>query len=115
MSRERKKFGDEGEDIAADYLRNKNYHILGKKVRTRIGEVDILAQEGDTIIIVEVKAKADASRGTPEEMIDWKKKKKLVRLAREVQQRFPKYSLRIDVVAIEGEEIRHHVNAVQEN
>lgn len=115
MTFARKDLGDWGEDEAAEYLAKKNYQILGQKVRTRIGEIDILAQDGMTLVVVEVKAKADASRGTPEEMVDWKKQRKLVRLAKEVNQKFPKYGIRIDVVAIEGEEIRHHVSAVEEN
>ncbi len=114
MTRERKDFGDWGENLAADFLSQKGYHILGKQLHTRIGEIDILAQDGDDLVVVEVKAKADASRGTPEEMVDWKKQRKLIRLAREVSQKFPKLGIRIDVVAIEGDEIRHHINAVEE-
>ena len=115
MSYQRKALGDWGEDAAAEYLAKKNYKILGRKVRTRVGEVDLIAQDGMTVVVVEVKAKADASRGTPEDMVDWKKQRKLVRLAKEVNQRFPAFGIRIDVVAIEGKEIRHHVNAVEDN
>ena len=115
MSYQRKALGDWGEDAAAEYLAKKNYKILGRKVRTRVGEIDLLAQEGMTVVVVEVKAKADASRGAPEEMVDWKKQRKLIRLAKEVNQKFPAFGIRIDVVAIEGKEIRHHVNAVEDN
>ena len=115
MSYQRKALGDWGEDEAAEYLAKKNYKILGRKVRTRVGEVDLIAQDGMTVVVVEVKAKADASRGAPEEMVDWKKQRKLIRLAKEVNQKFPAFGIRIDVVAIEGKEIRHHVNAVEDN
>ena len=114
MSYERKKLGSRGEKRAANFLRKKNYHILGMNVKTRIGEIDILAQEEDTIIIVEVKTKTDSHQGAPEEMVDWKKQRKLIRLAKEVYQKYPNYDIRIDVVAIEGDEIRHHVNAVED-
>lgn len=114
MTLQRKLFGDQGENEAADFLLNKKYHILGKKVRTKIGEIDILAQDGDDIVIVEVKTKTSDEQGSPEEMVDWKKQRKLIRLAKEVNQRFPSYDIRIDVVAIEGRELRHHINAVQE-
>ena len=115
MSRELKDFGDWGEDLAAGYLKKLGSKILGAKVRTRIGEVDILAQDGDTIIVVEVKAKADVEKGTPEEMVNWKKQRKLIRLAHQVNQKFPNFKIRIDVVAIEGNDIRYYKNAVQEN
>jgi len=115
MSYEGKKFGSEGERRAARFLKRKGYDILGKNVTTKLGEIDILAQDGETIVIVEVKAKADAHRGSPEEMVDWKKQRKLVRLSRQVMQKFPTHGIRIDVVAIEGKELRHHISAVQEN
>ena len=115
MTRQRKDLGDWGENEAAEYLVNKNYRIIGQKVRTRIGEIDILAQDGMTLVVVMVKAKADASRGTPEEMVDWKKQRKLIRLAKEVNQNFPAFGVRIDVIAIEGREVRHHVSAVEDN
>ncbi|MBP6930257.1 YraN family protein [Patescibacteria group bacterium] len=115
MSRDKKDLGDWGEEKAAKYLAAKKYHILGKKVRTVCGEIDILAQEKDTLVVVEVKTKTSAEQGAPEEMVDWKKQKKLVRLAQEVNQRFPQYGIRIDVVAIENQQVRHYPNAVLDN
>ena len=112
MSYERKALGDEGEDRAAKFLVSKRYKILGRQVRTPIGEIDLLAQDGDDLVVVEVKTKTDDSQGTPEEMVDWKKQRKLIRLARQVHQKFPDFGIRIDVIAIEGDEIRHYVNAV---
>lgn len=115
MSRALKDFGDWGERQAARFLINKGFDVLGKNVRTRVGEIDILAQDGNTMVIVEVKAKADASHGAPEEMVDWKKQRKLIRLAQQVNQRFPDFIIRIDVVAIEGDEVRYYKNAVEGN
>ncbi|HOE74706.1 MAG TPA: YraN family protein [bacterium] len=112
MSRDKKNLGDWGEEKAAKYLAAKKYHILGKKVRTICGEIDILAQEKDTLVVVEVKTKTSVEQGAPEEMVDWKKQKKLVRLAQEVNQKFPQYGIRIDVIAIEEKKIRHYINAV---
>jgi putative endonuclease len=114
MSYERKRLGNEGEDCAAEILIVKGYKILGRQVRTRIGEIDLLAQDGNDLVVVEVKTKTDSLLGTPEEMVDWKKQRKLIRLSRCVNQRFPNFGIRIDVVAIEGDDVRHYVNAVQD-
>ncbi|KQT83099.1 YraN family protein [Aurantimonas sp. Leaf443] len=46
------------EDLAALALRLKGYRILAMRHRTRLGEIDIVARRGDTVAIVEVKARA---------------------------------------------------------
>ena len=50
--------GRRAETIAAWYLRAKGYRILAQRVRTRVGEIDIIARQGDTLVFVEVKARA---------------------------------------------------------
>ena len=50
--------GRRAETIAAWYLRAKGYRILDRRVRTRAGEIDIVARKGDTLVFVEVKARA---------------------------------------------------------
>ena len=40
------------------FLRVKGYRIIAQRVRTRVGEIDIIAQKGDTLVFVEVKARA---------------------------------------------------------
>ncbi|OXT01929.1 hypothetical protein B7H23_03010 [Notoacmeibacter marinus] len=51
------KRGARGETLAAWFLRLKGYRILGRNVRTPLGEIDIVAKRGDVIAIVEVKAR----------------------------------------------------------
>lgn len=51
-------WGRRAETIAAWYLRLKGYRILAQRVRTRAGEIDIVARHGDTLVFVEVKARA---------------------------------------------------------
>jgi putative endonuclease len=50
--------GRRAETIAAWYLRAKGYRILARRVRTRVGEIDIVARNGNTLVFVEVKARA---------------------------------------------------------
>lgn len=49
--------GARGETVAAWFLRLKGYRIVGRNVRTPLGEIDIIAKRGDVIAIVEVKAR----------------------------------------------------------
>ncbi|MEO0501369.1 MAG: YraN family protein [Pseudomonadota bacterium] len=51
--------GRRAETLAAWYLRLKGYRILGRRLRTRGGEIDIVARRGRTIVFVEVKARRD--------------------------------------------------------
>lgn len=50
--------GRRAEAIAAWWLRLKGYQIVARRVRTRVGEIDIIARQHDTLVFVEVKARA---------------------------------------------------------
>ena len=51
-------FGTLGEDIAVDFLRRKGYILLDRNWRSGHKEIDIVARQGDTVVFVEVKARA---------------------------------------------------------
>ena len=52
-----KQFGALGEKLAADYLKKQHYKILTKNYKTKLGEIDIIARCGDTIVFAEVKTR----------------------------------------------------------
>ena len=121
-SRARKTFGDSAERVAALHLEQHGYQILARNVRTRYGEIDLIAQDADGIAFVEVKARRGTSHGAPEEAITPRKHLKLVQLADAFiaeNEMFADKAWRIDVVAMEldknGKLIRLDVikNAVQ--
>jgi putative endonuclease len=114
MTLRRRQLGREGEKQAAQFLRRLDYDILGCNVLCQSGEIDILAQDNETLVIVEVKTKTSNRLGSPEDMVGWKKRQKLIRLAQEVSQRFPDYPIRIDVVAVIDTKISHIINAVED-
>lgn len=121
MSETRKVLGKTGEEVAAEYLVKHGYKIILRNVRNKIGELDIVATRGKQIVIVEVKAKTGLGRGTPEEMVNPRKQKKLVRTAQLfLQERnLLDHHWRIDVVAIRMQEeppqILHIENAIEES
>ena len=104
--------GNAGEEMAAEYLRSKNYQIIGRNIFYPFGEIDILAKDGETIIVVEVKTVRGSGYGSAADLVRQKKQHKLRLLASAVAQEYPNSDIRIDVVAINGTEIEHIKSAV---
>lgn len=121
-TRARKNFGDSAERLAALHLEQNGYRILARNVRTRYGEIDLIAEDRDGIAFVEVKARRGQSHGAPEEALTPRKQLKLVQLGDAFiaeNQIYADRAWRIDVVAVEldktGKLIRLELirNAVQ--
>lgn len=98
-------YGKIGETIAADHLTRAGYKIVEKNFSTRFGEIDLIAAKGERLHFVEVKLKVGEDFGTPEEMINFKKLKKVLRMAVLFLQREPQISknyplYQIDAVCI---------------
>jgi len=98
-----KEIGALGEKIAAEHLTKLGYVIRERNFRSREGEIDIIAQKDDFLVIVEVRTRRSHSFGTPEESVTAKKKERLIALAQaymEGRDDLPP-TWRIDVVAVE--------------
>lgn len=103
MSLNRKKLGDLGERLVAKHLQKLGYKIREMNFRCSIGEIDIVAQKDDVLILVEVRTRSSFSFGTPEESITRSKKERLINLAETYIQSHENLpdSWRIDVAAVE--------------
>ncbi|RJR15595.1 MAG: YraN family protein [Nitrospiraceae bacterium] len=75
------KLGEKGDGLAAAYLRKKGYKIITQNFKTRIGEIDIIAMEEDTLVFVEVKTRESIAYGKPFEAVDYFKKRKIANTA----------------------------------
>lgn len=95
--------GRQGEAIAVQALRAHGYQIIDQNWRCRIGEVDVVAQQGDEWVFVEVKMRQGASHGTPEEGVTEVKRSRLLQVgaAYLAEHACDDAAWRIDVVAIE--------------
>jgi len=69
----RQSLGHLGESLAADFLKDQGYMIIGRNFRTPYGEIDLVAQIDEVIVFVEVKTRASKSLGPPEISITPKK------------------------------------------
>lgn len=114
MSDQRKILGASGEDQALEYLINKGYKLFGRNIRLFCGEIDLLMQDENDLVIVEVKTKSSSVFGLASDMITLKKKRKLLQLAKALWQKYPKHNIRVDVVAIDEDKIDHIISAVEE-
>jgi putative endonuclease len=102
MSRERRLLGQAGEALAADTLTEQGYTILTRNYRTPYGEIDLIAQHGDTLVFVEVKLRRSGVFGPPQAAVTIAKQRHL-RLAAQyylIQKRATDTKVRFDVVAI---------------
>lgn len=94
--------GPEGEEIAADFLKKRGYRILERNFKTSLGEVDLIAREGKTLVFVEVKARAGETFGPPQSAVDIRKQTKISRVALSYlsNMKIEACSCRFDVVAV---------------
>lgn len=73
--------GEEGEKIAIQYLKSKGYIIHHTNWRMSHLEIDVIAEDNDELVFVEVKTRSSNQFGEPEDAVDYKKEKDLIRLA----------------------------------
>jgi putative endonuclease len=78
---QRRRRARRGERLAALFLRLKGYRIAARNWRCPLGELDLVCWHGDTLVFVEVKARTSAVAGAPEDAVDFRKRKQLIRLA----------------------------------
>ena len=105
MSRE---LGDAAESRAAAYLAGLGYEILERNFACRMGELDIVAKIGETIVFVEVRSRSSVRFGLPQETVVAAKRRKLLRAARlYAQARGLDCPMRFDVIADGPEGLEH--------
>ncbi len=114
--REALEFGKMGEQMTARYLTDKGYIILEHNYRWGHLEIDLIALDGDELVIVEVKSRAYDNILQPEAAVDHKKRQALIRLANEyVKSHNRKENVRFDIITVVskegGAEIKHLKNA----
>ncbi|SRR5690554_4347996 len=111
MALYKKKLGFSGEDLACKFLREeKRYKILERNYRTKLGEIDIIAIDKDTLVFVEVKTRKGTKFGLPQQAVNQKKLEHIkkagymfIKHNRNLPQKY-----RIDVISIllDNDEVR---------
>lgn len=120
----RQSLGRRGEELAADFLRRQGFRIRETNVRSRLGEIDIVADAPATdddqplLVFVEVKTRSGTVFGSPLEAVGAVKQHRLTRLAAAYLQRHPalgRRTCRFDVIGVtidrKGEARIEHIPA----
>ncbi len=93
-----------GEDLAHRFLRKQGYVIVARNYRLASGaaEADLIAWEGEELVIIEVKTRETAEHGPPERAVSPEKQRHLLRVAREYARKTdtPWEQVRFDVVSV---------------
>ena len=98
----RRLLGNRGEHAAEQYLQARGFRILKRGLRTRRGELDLVALDGRQVVFVEVKTRLDHSAGHPVESVGLDKQRKLTELALAFLKKHGllESSARFDIVAV---------------
>ena len=108
---QRKITGDKAEDQACQFLQEKGLKLKQRNFATRLGEVDLVMQDADSLVFIEVRYRKNSDFGGAAMSITPKKQQRIIKAALAYQQKHaPQSSMRFDVVAIEGEGKNRQIN-----
>lgn len=97
--------GQLGEDAALAYLKQHGLLLVERNFRCKNGEIDLIMQDGETLVFVEVRKRADRDHGGAAASVTPAKQKRLIAAAHHYLQRYRMPpACRFDVIAIDGEE-----------
>ena len=100
--------GRRAEDLAAAFLEAKGLTVVERNFRAKVGEIDVVARDGEEIVFVEVRARATKDFGGAAASVGGAKRRKLIRAARVwLAARGWDGACRFDVVAVDGGRLEH--------
>jgi putative endonuclease len=115
MNADRKRLGERGEDAATAYLERAGLTVVERNWRCNSGEIDIVALDADTVVLVEVKTRRSVKAGTPEEAVTPAKQRRYAKLAQAYLQSagIADVGVRFDVISLlviaeDRALLRHH-------
>ena len=112
--------GRRGEKAAREYLKKNGYAIVAANLRLAGVEIDLIASKEQVLCFVEVKTRQTGNFGPPEEFVDFRKQRRLIRAAKIFcgHRQWQDYSVRFDVISVlnDGRRplITHLENAFEE-
>jgi putative endonuclease len=106
--------GRAGEDLALAWLERRGLVLVEANFRCKLGEIDLILRDGATLVFVEVRQRAAGAPVSAAASIGPAKIRRIVRAAQVYLQRFSRLPpCRIDVVAIDGDDIEWITNAIE--
>jgi putative endonuclease len=106
--------GEAAEQLACDYLQKQGLHLLEKNYRSRQGEIDLVMQQGDSLVFIEVRQRSNTRFGGAAASVTTKKQEKLRLTALHyLQHKAPRANARFDVVAVQGDNNQQHIEWIR--
>jgi len=81
LTRERLALGEFGEELAFRKIKHLGYRSILRNYRCPLGEVDVIARDGDTLVFIEIKTRKGKSVGYAKEAVNEKKRRQLSKVA----------------------------------
>ncbi|MGL5754118.1 MAG: YraN family protein [Paraclostridium sp.] len=105
--------GNLGEEIATKYLRSMGAYIIENNYKIKCGEVDIIASLNNEVIFVEVKARSNTNFGYPAEAVNYKKRLKIINVAKYyiLKNKLDQMPIRFDVIEVYLKD--NHINHIE--
>jgi putative endonuclease len=115
MSLMRMRTGKKGEELAAAYIAEAGYRIVERNYQCIFGEIDIVAEEGETLVFIEVKSRRSEAYGDPQLAVGHEKQKKLSRIAMHYleEKHLRHRPARFDVVAVKLLSSGHKIELIR--
>jgi putative endonuclease len=116
VTRERLDLGKWGEDLALKKVKKLGYKCIARNYRCPVGEVDLIAKDGDTLVFIEIKTRRGRSLGYAKEAVNQRKRRQLSKVAlafmkangcSETRARFDVVVINLDGVSQEIEVVRN--------
>jgi len=107
--------GARGEEAAARYLEKNGYRILKQNYRAAGSEVDVIALRDETVCFVEVKTRGTDDFGLPEEFVDERKRRKIIRAAKIFtgNRAYVNHFVRFDIISVLTNGNDYQINHIQ--
>ena len=99
--------GNQAEKVALSYLEQKGLTLIKKNYQTRLGEIDLIMQDGKSIVFVEVRLRKNNIFGGASENITQAKQRKIAKVAEQFLQHHGNQACRFDAIVMEKAEIQH--------
>ena len=115
MTQERLELGRYGEDLAYKKIKRLGYKKIIRNYRCSLGEVDLIAHDGDTLVFIEIKTRRGRPTGYAKEAVDARKKRQLSKVALSYMKSndCTETRARFDVIAISIEEGKPQIEVIK--
>jgi len=108
--------GEQAEQLACDYLQQQSLSLICKNYHCKRGEIDLIMQEGDSLVFIEVRYRKSAQFGSALESVNYRKQQKIILTAEHYLSQCDHsfLSYRFDVVAITPNHNRPNIEWIKD-